>query len=135
MSSTALNKKFSTSPPRSICLEEPCLAWTGRVCGHSIVYGSGACLYDDPVRCDQRAKRLYRKAMIGSVSRRLVDYDREFLVNTVHGFSLVPFVQRVPLSSRYSPSSFEFFYYFMKEDRDLKFNAFKSRILRKFKHA
>lgn len=135
MPSSALNKKFSCIPPRSICLEEPCISWTGRVCGHSIVYGPGSCIFDDPARRAQREQRLYRKVMLGSISGHSVDYDREVSVNTIHGFSLVSFVQRVRQSGRYSPSSFEFFYYFMKEDRALKFNVFLARILRKYQHA
>lgn len=121
-------------PPRQICLEEPCLSWTGRVCGHSIIYGIGSCVYDDPERREQRMQRLYRKSKFGSSSLQSVESDIKHQDERVRMFSLAPFVQNVPRSSRYSQSSFEYFYYFMQEYRDLKFNNFKSRILQKFKN-
>jgi hypothetical protein len=122
-------------PPRQICLEEPCLSWTGRVCGHSIIYGPGSCAYDDPVRFEQREQRLYRKKMFGSTPNQSNEKDLEHLKNPINCFQLAPFVQNIRRSSRYDKSSFEFFYYYMQEERDLKFFNFKSQILRKFKNS
>lgn len=51
--------------PRPYCLEEPCIAWSGRVCGHEVLFGRGACLFDDPERAAARVERLKRKAMRG----------------------------------------------------------------------
>lgn len=122
-------------PPRQICLEEPCLSWTGRVCGHSIIYGPGSCTYDDPERFEQRKQRLYRKKMFGSNLNQLNEKDIEHFKNPIVCFQLAPFVQNIRRSSRYDKSSFEFFYYYMQEELDLKFFNFKSQILRKFKNS
>lgn len=54
-----------SNPPRPYCLEEPCIAWSGRVCGHEVLFGRGACLLDDPERAAARVERLKRKAMRG----------------------------------------------------------------------
>lgn len=121
-------------PPRPICLEEPCLSWTGRVCGHSIIFGPGTCLYDDPERYDQRERRLQRKDMIGHISRRRAKPGQKMPVNLLQGFSLVPFTQHVNPLSCYDPSSFEYFFHFIKQDCDSKFGLFKSRMLTKFKY-
>lgn len=134
MSLTAFNKKFSSfCPPRPICLEEPCNAWTGRVCGHSILFGVGACLYDDPERFEQREKRLSRKAMMCGASSRSNQSSFAKQRREINGFSLIPYKQNFDLIWKYNSSSYEFFYLSIKKNSDFQFNKFISRIISRYK--
>jgi hypothetical protein len=53
------------TPPRPICLDEPCPSWEKRqgYCGHQTVFGPESCILYDPERLEQRNERIKRKAM------------------------------------------------------------------------
>jgi len=124
--------KISSVPPRPICLEEPCLSWTGQVCGHAVLFGLGTCVYDDPERFLQREQRLQHLAKYGRISCPPSIVSHFSSDNVSKDLALAPFVQSS--LSIYEPSSYEFFFISQKQDCGRKFCSFKSQILKKFKN-